>query len=69
MSPYCLISNNCYAPLVAPGIYKFEIYEDSYVRFAERCGKHLKKGKYLIVADNFDQLQIRDFIPTYHYPD
>jgi hypothetical protein len=64
MNKYYLVGKNCYAPQIAPGVYQFQTLEDCFIRFSEKIGKYLKKGKYAIVADNFNELQIREFIPT-----
>jgi len=64
MNKYYLVGKNCYAPQIAPGVYQIETIEDSFIKFSEKIGKYLKKGKYTIVADNFNELQIREFIPT-----
>ena len=60
---YYQVPPNCHVPQMAPGVYRFEILEDCWVYFSEKIGKYFKKGKYTVVADNFDELQIREFIP------
>jgi hypothetical protein len=64
VNTYYLVAKNSFAPQIAPGVYQIQTLEDSFIRFSEKIGKYLKKGKYTIVADNFNELQIREFIPT-----
>jgi hypothetical protein len=60
---YYTVKSGSLAPCIAPGVYRIQLEEDGYIRF-DAGGKWLEKGKYTIVLDNFNEYQIRQFIPN-----